>query len=235
MASGNTRDEAIASAIFEVIERDAMNLAMANNNPPRCQVGSSRDPFTNEAIFKIHSAGCELFVYDCRSDVGIPCFLSIVADRNKGVGLFKGYGCHLSPDVALNRSICEAAQARCVVLSGTRDDVTWAAHRGVLRHTEDFDWVKRLNRDPFSTDVKDMADLSTGTTSGDIDKALALLQGAGFGRVLVVDFPIEDALGPDETPSSAPFSCVKVLIPGMAGYKYLSGMTSGRVLGGRPS
>ncbi len=225
MASGNNRDEAIASGLFEVVERDAMNLAMANDNPPRCQVGSSKDIFTSEAIEKIHKAGCELFAYDCTVDTRIPVFLAIIADKQKGVGMYKGYGCHLSPNIALNRAICEAAQARCVVMSGARDDVTWRMHRGVLGHTEDIDWVKCLNEADFSTDICNMPDLSTGSPEGDIAQASALLAQAGFSRVLVVEFP----LGAD-----APFSCVKVLIPGLAGYKYLAGMTPGRVLDGRP-
>lgn len=225
MASGNNRDEAIASGLFEVIERDAMNLAMASDNPPRCLVTTSYDQFTSSAIERIHKAGCELFAYDCIGDIGVPVFLAIIADQQRGVGLYKGYGCHLSPTIALNRAICEAAQARCVVMAGARDDVTWAMHRNIIVHTEDIDWVKRLGQDPFSTNIADMSDFSTGNTDGDIQQALAMLGAAGFGRTLVVDFPIE----------GAPFSCVKVLVPGLAGYKYLTGMTTGRVVEGRPA
>lgn len=225
MASGNTREEAIASGLFEVIERDAMNVAMEKNDPPRCNVDSSTDPFTQEALDKIRRAGCELFAYDCVSDVGVPTFLSIIADKQRGVGLYKGYGCHLSPDIALNRSICEAAQARCVVMSGARDDVTWAMHRGIINHTEDVDWITRLGEQEFSTDISKMPDLSTGATEGDIQKALSMLDMAGFKQSLVVDFVIADA----------PFAAVKVLIPGLAGYKYLTGITLGRVVQGRPS
>ena len=225
MASGNTREEAIASGLFEVIERDAMSLAMSKDNPPRVDVGSSTDPFTHEALEKIRRAGCELFTYDCRSDVGIPVFLSIITDRDRGVGLYKGYGCHLSPDIALNRSICEAAQARCVVMAGARDDITWKAHRQIIGNTEAIDWVVEFGKTPASTRLSDMSDLSTGSTHADIDKAIAMLALAGFERVLVVEFPVPDA----------PFSCVKVLIPKMAGYKFLHGINPGRVLEpGRP-
>jgi ribosomal protein S12 methylthiotransferase accessory factor len=220
MASGNTREEAIASGLFEVIERDAMNIALTNEKAKRCRIDTSHDPFTLSAIESARKADCEFFCYDCTSDTGVPVFLCILADKQRGVGLYKGYGCHLCPDIALNRAICEAAQARCVIMAGARDDITWAVHRNVIANTVDIDWVYEFNKQDFSTDLADMSDLSTGSAEHDIQKALAMLDSAGFDRALVVDFPIEDA----------PFSCVKVLVPGMAGYKFLNGVNPGRVL-----
>ena len=117
------------SGLFEVIERDAIHVTMSRQaasgkQPPRFNVDSVTHSFAVEAIAKIRAAGCDFrFVYSCDVGLGIPTFIAVIVDREKGTGLFKGYGCHLSPEIALNRSICEAAQARCLIMAGARDDV----------------------------------------------------------------------------------------------------------------
>ena len=49
------------------------------------------------------------------------CLLLNSYDHAGGISL--GFGCHHNPEVAINRAITEAAQARVVHISGARDDI----------------------------------------------------------------------------------------------------------------
>ena len=56
--------------------------------------------------------------------------MCIMVDRQvPDIGLYKGYGCHLSSHIAVRRSICEAAQSRAVFIAGARDDMTVSKRR----------------------------------------------------------------------------------------------------------
>jgi ribosomal protein S12 methylthiotransferase accessory factor len=56
------------------------------------------------------------------SPTDLPCFLSWVACHDYPAAMF-GFGCHLSAEIALTRSITEAAQTRLAYIAGARDDL----------------------------------------------------------------------------------------------------------------
>ena len=136
---------------------------------------SVTDSFAVEAIAKIRAAGCDLFAYSCDAGLGIPTFIAVIVDREKETGLFKGYGCHLSPEIALNRSICEAAQARCLIMAGARDDVLWTHHRAVLARRARKDWHADSSSFPIDVRRDDLQDRSTGSAREDIETAVNIL------------------------------------------------------------
>jgi YcaO-like protein with predicted kinase domain len=204
MSAGSTREEAIAAGLFEVIERDGVHLAMNRvvlngGILDRLDPDSIEDPECRELLEKIRSAGCEAFIYDTSNELKIPTFQCLLVDRERGVHLAKGYRCHADKHIALCGAICEAAQSRCVVLAGARDDVTWAKHRGLIRDSAAKDWVAALNSEKPRIRMEEIQ-------SNERD-VLELMEEFGM-HPLVVDFGIE----------GAPFCCVKVLVPGFANY-----------------
>ena len=223
MSAGSTRQEAIASGLFECIERDGVHLAMnkvVSGVPQaldRLDCESIEDPECAELLEKIRSAGCEAFIYDTRNELKIPTFQCLVVDRERGVHLAKGYRCHCDKWIALCGSICEAAQSRAVVMAGARDDVTWAKHQKLMRDSSASNWVAALNTEKPRIRMEEIPSVERDV--------LEVMEEFGMNP-LVVDFPIssraldrhETSCGSKEPDEPAPFACVKVLVPGFAGY-----------------
>ncbi|HEX6499677.1 MAG TPA: YcaO-like family protein [Micromonosporaceae bacterium] len=124
LASGNTLVEGALHALYEVIERDAMTAAVAGGGEPGVRVDprSSGSAIVDELCTMIERADVTLEVRLIPSPTDLPCFLAWVACDSYPAAMY-GFGCHLSPDIALSRAITEAAQARLAYISGARDDL----------------------------------------------------------------------------------------------------------------
>ena len=59
----------------------------------------------------------------CPTDIGVPTFTCFIVDRHPGAGAYRGYGCHLDPEIAMVRAVTEAVQARTIFIAGARDDL----------------------------------------------------------------------------------------------------------------
>ena len=203
LSAGSTREDAITSGIYEVIERDGMTIAIYASSQygiplRRVDLDKMCDTECSELVTLIRACGARVFVYDCTSDFGIPVYACVIAEPERGCGLHRGAGCHVNGNVAMARAICEAAQTRCILMAGARDDITNARHRRIISDTQDIEWARLLSEEPFSEEVVCHAKTT----------ALDSLLHAGL-HPLVVDYP----LGGD-----APFSVVKVLVPTLEGY-----------------
>ena len=129
LASGMTFEDAFLSGLYEVIERDAWScweyFNRVNNIPFKALCEDSIVyKSTNKLIDKIKSAGLDLVINPLETELQIPvyrCLLLNSYDHAGGVSL--GFGCHHNSEVALNRAITEAVQARAVYISGARDDI----------------------------------------------------------------------------------------------------------------
>jgi YcaO-like protein with predicted kinase domain len=128
LASGASREDAILSGLYEILERDAWTLHqfLLDN----CGVLPNRTPLTDltprlEAIVrKIEAAGIKVHLFDLTNDYRIPVFSAVMVDLSGNVaGTFGGFGCHLNAEIAAIRAITETAQARCCYISGARDDL----------------------------------------------------------------------------------------------------------------
>lgn len=140
LASGNTYEEALCHALFEAIERDATSkvddLSDEELAPRRVKIASIDSPHNQALIKKIQTAGYELYVWDITSEFGIPAYSAYIDDKKhiRGLGVFAGYGAHLSKEVALSRAITEAVQSRLTYISGARDDVSEALYKKNKEH-----------------------------------------------------------------------------------------------------
>ncbi len=214
LASGNHLLEAVLHGLLEVIERDALAQwgAEPGNSLPATRVDaeSIAEPGCRALLQRFARAGVDVAVWDATSDLGVPTYACAISQRSarRGwhhPGVYRGFGCHLSPAVALDRALCEAAQSRLTVISGSRDDnpaEVYAAHgapeRTAALREAYFDGAGQV---AFGA----RADLASASFEEDIGYLLAALRGAGLERVVVVDL----------TRPELGIPVVKVVVPGL--------------------
>ena len=227
LASGNHVLEAISHAISEVVERDANTLWNLLDDDAaratRIDLSTIDDDDCRSILALYDAASVDVAVWEMTSDVGIPAFRCVIAER--GVDTFQvlhsaaGMGCHPVRTVALSRALTEAAQSRLTVTAGSRDDV--------LRTDYDrFRSPDLLRRDqalvgdggaakPFS----DGPSFDGATFDDDVEWMLARLTARGIREVVVVDL----------TRSDLGIPVVRVVIPGME----VAGVIPGTAYGDR--
>ncbi len=214
LASGSVFIEAVASGLYEVIERDAVACAVVGENlfkrPIKRYHGSQFSyPTASILIDRIVEKGVVPMVWDVTNDIGIPAYVCKLLDRKRPeMGIYKGYAAHSDPEVAFIRAVNEAAQARCIFIAGARDDM----------FKSEFITLKSASFDVVETEINNVSakspemrpNLSQPTFEEDIALILKLLQNVGLNHVIVVDLSPEDL----------PVSVVRVVVPGLEGYMF---------------
>ena len=80
-------------------------------------------PFRDLAV-AWHAIGVDLAVRRVPNGFSLPCFQACLFQQDEShINLAAGHGLHLSPDIAVARAVCEAAQARLSHIHGGRDDI----------------------------------------------------------------------------------------------------------------
>lgn len=130
LASGNTQDEALCHALYEVIERDAFAKWRKKTKDEQLDtcisIETITSPLASELLKKMLGAKIEIDLYNITASNGLPSFVCIIHDQDitRGINAFLGKGTHYDKEVALLRAITEAAQVRLTLISGSRDDVS---------------------------------------------------------------------------------------------------------------
>ncbi|MDI1289749.1 MAG: YcaO-like family protein [bacterium] len=214
LASGNSTLEAISSALYEVIERDAMAIWLsaetAGRPVPIVDLAEQAVGETAELVERCARADLRLDVSDFTSDLGVPTYCATLLDERPG-GFSQpaaGWGTHLDPQIAMVRAITEAAQSRVVVIAGSRDDV-FNADRHLLLHRQAFTYAGP--RAPVREST------AGATFEDDVRQLLDRLVAHGLDRVIVVDLKRQ------------PFNIdvVKVWVPGLEEYCKVSQYSRG--------
>ncbi|GAA2650840.1 YcaO-like family protein [Streptomyces spororaveus] len=124
LACGNTRDEALLHALFEVVERDVLYRDGQVGGRQRTLIapGTVEDPHGREVIGRLAAAGMSLEISLVDGPYGLPVCLAYLWSEDYPV-VFAGGGCHGSPAIAFTRAVTEAAQSRLAAIAGTRDDL----------------------------------------------------------------------------------------------------------------
>jgi YcaO-like protein with predicted kinase domain len=226
LASGNTRAEALLHGLMEVIERDAITLwklgPQAWGNATALRLETVGDPACRWLLDRFAAAGIEVAVWDCRSDLRLPCFLALIRDPAGETGAPElGAGAHPAPEVALARALTEAAQARATFIAGSREDIPAADYEPAALAERRATAEALLSGLAPARDFAAIASLETETFEGDIDVALAALRRAG----------IDEAIAVDLTKPALPFAVVRVVVPGLEAA--LEGPASAYVPGAR--
>jgi len=224
LASGNHILEAIVHALCEVIERDAVSLwyhFCKDQDSSRIDLATVDDPACCFYLERLRRAGLIVAAWDVTSDLGIPTYAATLVDEPglRAVGIFSGFGCHLSPAVALFRALSEAVQARLTFIAGSRDDLPRKSYAAsVARRSDEELAALRGLLESLSPPVSFRSRPSSATASfeGDLSFLLESLTRTGLESVVVVDLSKPD-LG---------IPVVKVLVPHLEGFfahKYYPG------------
>ncbi len=208
--SGNTRSEALVGAVYEVIERDAATCTKVSWEAGvayrRVDLSTATSPDIAALVERVRRAGLDVVTFDSTVDTGVPTFTSYLCDlQNPAMGVYHGYGTHLDPQVAVIRSICEAAQGRLVFIAGSRDD-SFRHHRRLHEVTEQA--RRHLLSQPYVVDLRDIPDESGDTFEDDGRTLVSKLATIGVEQILAVDLTHPD-VGVD---------VMRVVVPGLEGY-----------------
>ena len=219
LSAGNTLDEAILGGLCELIERDAiaiMRYAWERHDrpPPRLRLGLGARGIgaaTRALLDRYASAGIEVVAFDCSSEIGVATVMVYAIDRETPeLGLYRGYGCHPDPEIALQRALTEAAQGRLVMIAGSRDDLF--GHNRVLGRANYAAAAAIVSAIAESVDLSAVpADLPGDPGSG-VAWMIARLRAAGFAQILVADL----------TRPEVDIPAVRVIVPGLEGYVFES-------------
>jgi ribosomal protein S12 methylthiotransferase accessory factor len=129
VAAGVRDEDAVLSALYELVERDGWTLN-------QCLIETTGEwptkvplvdlpPELASLVEAIRKVGVYPFLFDVTTDLGIPVFGCSLFDPTDsgGIGTFGGYGCNLNPVLAAKRAILESAQSRLCYISAARDDM----------------------------------------------------------------------------------------------------------------
>lgn len=212
LASGNHLLEAIVHGLCEVIERDATALWYGNDDLRQLDLATVNDPSCARVLDLLDSAGIYTAVWDITSDLGIPTYACTLLERpdqptTRVLGAFNGYGCHLSPAIALMRALSEAVQSRVTYIAGSRDDLFY----DLYRRQEDEDGLRELWDEIASpSDTESFAVqpwLAAESFEEDLTTLLAVLRRVDIESAVVVDLTKPDIGIP----------VVKMVVPGLEG------------------
>lgn len=131
-------DEATAQlhGLYEVVERDSHNAWNIASDDDRAEtlvdLRSVECGETRKLIKIACSAGLSTLAWDMTGRSRIPCYLVELLDLGQGAATryVQGAAAHLSPSLALQKALAEAAQVRLTYITGSRDDLDWDDYGG---------------------------------------------------------------------------------------------------------
>jgi ribosomal protein S12 methylthiotransferase accessory factor len=204
LASGAHVLEAVLSGLQEAIERDGMTLNTIVTRKPHVlcdEILQETAPWVAE---QIERSGLHLSAVDATTEIGVPIIATYLHDVEGGrTGTFKGAGAGTSTKRSLVRAATEAAQARCLIVAGARDD-NFESQRTAAQRQESSGISKATEQ------LLNVIDAGTGSVAGDLTWMVDKLVAAGFDRVIVIR----------HTPPEDPVQVVRVLVPGLEGYPF---------------
>ena len=210
LASGKSYEEAVHHGVCEIIERDATALWNRMSSSARRNTGVDLSDLPGgscrKILEKLYMAEFDVAAWETTSDIGIPAFFCLIADRrdqNSHYGI--GAAAHPVPETALLKALIEAAQVRTTYVSGARDDL----------HPEEYsDGYRESRRRRVATLLAGhAATRSVATERPAAEMALNLaslierLRAVGIREVIATDLGKEDVGIP----------VVRVVIPGLEG------------------
>ena len=207
IAAGNTMEEAVLHATFELIERDAWSIAEYRNTPVP-DVVVDPDSVPGQLLEKFRAQGVEVHLKDLTSDVGVTTIGAASDDvRTKDPEMLNiGVGTHLNPEIAAIRAITEVAQSRATHKDGKKIN----AQLQRVTNEMGYEKIKEINRIWYTeserkVNLSDMRDEATDDVLDDIELVFGKLVDAGFDSVIAVDL----------TRPELDVPAVKMIIPGM--------------------
>jgi ribosomal protein S12 methylthiotransferase accessory factor len=152
---------------------------------------------------RIERSKLRLEVVDCRTEIGVPTVVAYLYDDYGNAGSFKGAGAGVSNRTALTRAVTEAAQGRCLIVAGARDDVFESSRTAAVSNST------KPRQQPLHSFSDDFSFAASSVLEA-IEWMVARLSANGFDQVVV----IRHSLPGD------PVQVVRVIVPGLEGYPF---------------
>ncbi|MEN3332116.1 MAG: ribosomal protein methylthiotransferase accessory factor [Blastocatellia bacterium] len=221
LACGNTLEEAILSAIGEVVERDALCCFWMNRlRVPHVEVDEA-SPIHD--IFSEHLArpGMRYYLCDVTTDLGIPVFFTLlVGGSNYGRMINAGSQANPATHLAALKSLVEAAHGRPYVRYLIKENPNWqyAPDFSTVRDFQDhatfytrapqhFQALEFITAPRATVRLSEIPNRSTGSVRGDIEVYLEKLAAHDIDMIVV------DLTTPDI--EEVGFKVVRVIAPGL--------------------
>lgn len=215
LASGNHFLEAICSALYELIERDAISCQLeaclqgygipGGYQIPRVRLETIANPIVTELLAKFEAAQIVPVLFDCTVDTEVPVYRAFLYDPSGRGPSSHGYGAHLDPELAMVRALTEAAQIRAILISGTRDDIFFQYYTALKLKGQGGDEARNLAANPPTVDASALRSQATDTFEDDIAIILDKLKRVGLKQVILFDL----------SPPEWDISVVRVIVPGL--------------------
>lgn len=110
-ACGGTVEDAIASGLYELVERDAVAQWWYNRLPcPGVSLEGVDDPYMAALREEQERLGREHWVLELSADLPVPVFVSMTRRTSDGAGLVYGLGAHVDPRIGIIRAVTEMSQ-----------------------------------------------------------------------------------------------------------------------------
>jgi ribosomal protein S12 methylthiotransferase accessory factor len=215
LASGNHLIEAICSGLYEVVERDAVACQRVawetcGRPIPRVKLETIESPLVIELLDRFRAAQVKPVLFDCTVDTQVPTYMAYIYDEvSRHIGVYRGYGAHLDPEIAMVRALTEAAQARLIYTAGSRDDL-FHRHHLQFKKNDNQAAIRSLESIPTTVDAQDRESEAMPTFEEDIQVMIEKLGQVGLHQVIVLDL----------TRPGFNVSAVRVVVPGLEGYMF---------------
>ena len=213
LASGNHITEAINAAIYELIERDAVALWIAQPILRRAccilDLASVDDPDCRALLARYQDAGIAVRVWNVTTDIGVAAFLCEIRDTSPGeprrLRRYHGSGCHADRAIALSRALTEAAQTRLTYIAGIRDDLSPAEYEEAPDAEIGDALLDALARNNTPVCFGEIPSFTADDLAEDLHWALDRLRAVGIARAIAVDLAKPEFAMP----------VVRLVIPGL--------------------
>ncbi|MCQ2052483.1 MAG: YcaO-related McrA-glycine thioamidation protein [archaeon] len=208
LAAGNTIEEAILHAMFEVIERDAWSIAESFNMTKADVIIDDENSVSGKLLKQFKNAGVEVNLKNLTTDVEVTTIAASSDDvRTKDPEMLNiGLGTHLDPEIAVIRALTEVAQSRTAHKHGLK------VNAELQKKTRDMGYenIKKANAMWYRSnknkiELSKLKNEATPYVLDDIELVLGKVMNVGFDRVIVSDL----------TRPEIGIPTVRVIIPGM--------------------
>lgn len=209
LAAGNTQEEAICHALYEIIERDSLyrwgQLSDDKIAQTHLRIETINSKINSNVLEKFKAADQLIKIWEITSNLGVPSFHCVIKDANpiRELGMFRGTGTHLSAEIALSRALTEAAQSRLTLISGTRDDVFTDQYNNRTSYT--YSKTEYVGKRDYQDCLQSDSQITKKDFQQDIQFLTQQLSAKGFHQILIVD----------HTKPELEIPVVQVFIPGM--------------------
>ena len=211
-AAGNTLEEAILQALFELVERDAFAIWWYNRlRLPEVDLASFGDDYLASARDYYRRLRREMWVLDATSDLGIPVFVAVSRRIDKQAeDILYSAGAHTDPHIAALRAVCELNQ--CLLWPGMGGEGTGTGNTADDPLTRWWWQNGRLAEHPYLAPAPgaarrrraDYTAPATADTREDVERCRALVEARGM-ELLVLD----------QTRPDIGMPVARVIVPGM--------------------